>query len=389
MPLRIIWISCFIAVALTPDLGAAEVSPPPRDEVARLKLDPFYRKYLSARGFPIVSSENVSDYALQEASWLIERMLGKRPDLLKAITSSGVRLAIMAPNEFTTMIPEHRHLAPADYWDKRARGLGSTPEAPAVSVGEENLLDYPGDPYATESIFIHEFAHTIHQQGLASVDPTFQDRLEEVFGRAKLKGLWKGKYAGTNPSEYWAEAVQSWFNCNRENDNDHNHVNTREELKAYDPELASLVESAFGDGNWRYKKPRDRKAAAHLAGYDATRAPHFVWPTKLVAAHEAILKGKHLESLPPLPMAQVASGTARSPESAQAVKLRIDNRSTDSVKIFWIDFEGKRKEYGQTDPGRNFDQETFTGHLWLVTNPAGTPIALFAAGSKDGLAVVN
>ncbi|MEQ1841154.1 MAG: hypothetical protein ABL994_12155, partial [Verrucomicrobiales bacterium] len=127
MPYRNFWICCLAAVALTPDLGAAEVSPPPPREVARLKLDPFYRKYLSADGFPIVSSEKVSDYALHEVAWLIERMLGERPDLLRAITASGVRLAIMAPDEYTTMIPEHSHLSPPDYWDKRARGLGSTP----------------------------------------------------------------------------------------------------------------------------------------------------------------------------------------------------------------------------------------------------------------------
>jgi len=386
---RKLWICCLASVVLTPDLGAAEVSPPPPREVARLKLDPFYRKYLSASGFPIVSSEKVSDYALHEVAWLIERMLGERPDLLRAITASGVRLAIMAPDEYTTMIPEHSHLSPPDYWDKRARGLGSTPTAPAVSCGEENLLDYPGDPYAAENIFIHEFAHTIHQQGLATVDPTFQERLEEVFGRAKLKGLWKGKYAGTNPSEYWAEAVQSWFDCNRENDNDHNHVNTRDELKAYDPELAALVQSTFGDGTWRYQKPRDRQASEHLAGYDPAKAPRFAWPATLVAAHEAILKGTNLESLPNLPLAPVASGTARSPASSQTVKLRIDNRTGDSVRIFWIDFDGKRQEYGQTDPGRNFTQETFSGHLWLVTNPAGHPLSLFAAGKRDGLAVVK
>lgn len=386
---RFIWICAFSAASFAPELGAAEVTPPPPREIARLKLDPFYQKYLSANGFPIVSSEKVSDYAHHEVAWLIDRMLGERPDLLRAITASGVRLAIMAPDEYTTMIPEHRHLTPPDYWDKRARGLGSTPTAPAVSCGEENLLDYPGDPYASENIFIHEFAHTIHQQGLAAVDPAFQGRLEAVFGRAKLKGLWKGKYAGTNPSEYWAEAVQSWFDCNRENDNDHNHVNTREELKAYDPELAALVESTFGDGTWRYQKPRERRAPEHLAGYDPAKAPRFAWPAKLVTAHEAILKGTNLESLPVLPLAPVASGTARSPSSPRAVKLRIDNRTGDSIRIFWIDYEGRRKEYGQADPGRSFHQETFTGHLWIATDPGGRPLSLFAAGKRDGLAVVK
>ncbi|MCB1078631.1 MAG: hypothetical protein KDM64_12460, partial [Verrucomicrobiae bacterium] len=319
----------------------------------------------------------------------LEQMIGDRPDLFQAIRDNQVRLAIMAPTEFTTRIPEHRHLSPPEYWDKRARGVGASPDALAVSCGEENLLDYPGDPYAAENILIHEFAHTIHQRGLSVVDPSFQGRLEAAFARAKLKGLWKGKYAGTNPAEYWAEAVQSWFDCNRQNDFEHNHVNTREELRDYDPELAALVESVFGDGKWRYQKPKDRSEPAHLAGYDSGKAPSFSWPKELVAAYDAIQRGDRLEHLPELPLAPLESGEARSPKSGEQVKLRIDNQTKDTVRLFWIDFDGERKEYGQADPGRSFDQNTFAGHLWLATDPKGHPLALFAAGSKPGLAVVR
>lgn len=365
------------------------VSPPPAGEVTRLGLDSFYRKYASAGGFPIVASAKVSDFALIEAAWLVEQMLGERPDVLKAIVAAKVRLAIMAPTEYTTMIPEHRHLKPKEYWDKRARGLGSSAEAPAVSCGEENLLGYPGDPYATESIFIHEFAHTIHLQGLTAVDPGFQAKLESAFGRAKLKGLWKGKYAGTNPAEYWAEGVQSWFDTNRENDHDHNHVNTREELRAYDPDLAALVEEALGDEPWRYRKPADRPQAGHLTGYEAAKAPVFAWPEKMLADYRAIEQGKGLQSLPKLPLAPLQAGDAKSPASKTAVKLRIDNRTKDTVRIYCIDYEGRRKQYAQTDPGRSFDQETFAGHLWLVTDAAGKPLALFSAGNKACLAVVE
>ena len=38
-------------------------------------------------------------------------------------------------------------MTPKAYWDKRARGLGATPERPAVSCGEENLLNLQGDWY--------------------------------------------------------------------------------------------------------------------------------------------------------------------------------------------------------------------------------------------------
>ncbi|MCW8985787.1 MAG: peptidylprolyl isomerase, partial [Thermoanaerobaculales bacterium] len=168
---------------------------------------------------------------------------------------------------------------PAVYWDRRARGLGATPEAPAVSCAEENLLAFPGDPYEQENILIHEFAHAMHELGLNRVDPSFDGRLREAWQGAKEQGLWRGTYAITNPAEYWAEAVQSWFDDNRENDALHNRVNTRAELEEYDPALAALCAEVFGDGDWRYRKPQERgpEGQAHLAAFDPAAAPHFEW----------------------------------------------------------------------------------------------------------------
>ena len=143
---------------------------------------------------------------------------------------------------------------------------------------EENLLCYPGDPYNTENILIHEFAHAIHLNGIFDVDPTFDERLEKTYDAAMAKGLWKGKYASNNHYEYWAEGVQSWFNTNRPPDHDHNHVDNREELKAYDPPLAKLVKEIFGETDWRYKRPSQRASRAHLKGFDPLNTPTFKWP---------------------------------------------------------------------------------------------------------------
>ena len=73
----------------------------------------------------------------------MRQMLDGRHDMLDAMADQKVRLVVMAWNEFTTDVPEHADLEPAVYWDRRARGLGATPEAP-VSCAEENLLAYPG-----------------------------------------------------------------------------------------------------------------------------------------------------------------------------------------------------------------------------------------------------
>ena len=199
----------------------------------------------------------------------------------------------MSPTEMTTDVPEHADLSPSAYWDKRARGLGATDIRPAVSCGEENLLQYPGDPYAAENILIHEFAHAIHEMGMRSVDPTFDDRLGETFNRAMEEGLWEGVYASTNRMEYWAEGVQSWFDTNRENDAQHNHVNTREEIRDYDPGLAVLLEEVFGDLDWRYVPPRQRLGVDHLDGWDPSSSPVFAWPPEVSAAFEAHERSRH------------------------------------------------------------------------------------------------
>ena len=222
----------------------------------------FYAQSASAHGYPIVASAAVNPYARKEAAWLIDRMLAHRPDVREAMMRSGSRLCILASNEFTTNQPEFAclatladspipPLAPKDYWDRRARGLGGSETDPFCSVGEENLLGYPGDPYAAESILVHEFAHNIHLRGMLNVDPTFDARLKGAYEAAMKAGLWKGKYAGVNHHEYFAEGAQSWFDDNRVNDHDHNHVHLRSQLKEYDPGLAALCAEVFGDGTWR------------------------------------------------------------------------------------------------------------------------------------------
>ena len=244
-----------------------------------LDLDTFYQKHIDVGGLPVVGSERVSDAAMLEAAWIIEKMIGHRPELLRAMAKNRTRMAVMAFDEYTTDIPEHRHLSPRVYWDRRARGLGATPRAPAVSCAEENLLGYPGDPYATENICIHEFAHAIHEMGMATLDATFDDRLKAAFQRAKSNGLWANTYAISNHKEYWAEAVQSWFDNNRDKDSLHNHVNTRRELMEYDPPLAELCREVFGDGKWKYQKPLQRplQDRSHLSKVDFEKLPRFKW----------------------------------------------------------------------------------------------------------------
>lgn len=225
-------------------LAAQEVGPPP----AELKLPAFYQKHLDYRGLPILSSAKVPDAALQAARDTVARMTSKRPEIVSELARRGVRVAIMAESELTTDVPEHATLAPKEKWDKRARGLGATASRPAVSGAEENLLKDPKDRYKGEDIFLHEFAHTIHVMAMERLEPGFDAELQRLHAAAKAKGLWAKTYAAENAGEYFAEGAQSWFDANRQADPPdgvHNAVNTRAELKAYDPDLAAFLEKVF------------------------------------------------------------------------------------------------------------------------------------------------
>lgn len=268
------------------------------DPAAKDGVPACYTQRTSAGGFPIVATAKVNPYALKEVAHLLGLMLAHRPDVHQAMTDSGARMIILAHDEYTTDLPEfarladkpvkgYENLTAKTYWDVRARGLGGSRTDPFCSCAEENVLAFRGDPYEKECIVIHEFAHSIHLRGMVNVDPTFDTRLKAAYDAAMKAGLWRGKYASVNHHEYWAEGVQSWFDDNRVNDHDHNHVHLRTQLIEYDPGLAALCREVFGETELHYTKPTTR-LTGHMAGYDPSKAPAFAWPELLQAARQLI-----------------------------------------------------------------------------------------------------
>jgi hypothetical protein len=138
-------------------------------------------------------------------------------------------------------MPEYRNSPNPVYQNERVRGTGGLT---VTSFGEENLLNLAGDRYDDESIGVHEFCHTI-DAALSRIDPAWRERLAQVYRSAVNQGLWHNAYAGSNPGEYWAEICQSYFDCNRVNNWNHNSIGVREQLKEYDPEGFDLVRSTF------------------------------------------------------------------------------------------------------------------------------------------------
>ncbi len=213
----------------------------------------FYQKYIETEGLYVTSSGKVSDEALLKACDIISLMLAKRPDVKAHMVKKGCHVMIIGKDEETCDLPEFAHICNCEdsikYWNWRARGFGGAPEDEfSSSCGEENLLALPQDKYVGENILIHEFAHLIHTVGIVGVEPDFNERLEALRQNAIRKGLWEKTYAVSNKEEYFAECVQSFFNCNRyaEPANGvHNWVNRRTKLKTYDPNMYRLLQEYF------------------------------------------------------------------------------------------------------------------------------------------------
>ncbi|HYG23533.1 MAG TPA: hypothetical protein VEH04_12175 [Verrucomicrobiae bacterium] len=240
------------------DTGAnhIRVVPPPESffEIVRDRdrdaARQFYGKHVNVSGIPVVASSVVADAALQRTHWLVTHLLAGRPDIAAAMVSNGMYLIIIGKDQVYTDMPEYRNNANPEYLNERVRGTGGKP----TSFGEENLLCLPLDRYDDESIGLHEFCHTI-DGALRAMDPAWNQRKNAAFREARDKGLWQNVYAGSSAGEYWAEICQAYFDCNRVNNWNHNHIGTREQLKEYDPAGYELVRSTFnlsGSNDWRY-----------------------------------------------------------------------------------------------------------------------------------------
>ena len=187
---------------------------------------------------------------------MVRFALADRQDVRDSLYARYGRAGIIAERERTTDIPEHSYLP--DWWNRRARGLGATLDKPISTGGEENILCRPSDRYygggKGEDIFLHEFAHAIHNLGVTGADRNFDREIRRLFNERKRDGRWRNTYYMSTDREFFAEGVTSYFNVNTETWNGkpngiHNHVNTRAELLQYDPQLFALVESVFPCAN--------------------------------------------------------------------------------------------------------------------------------------------
>ncbi len=360
-----------------------EPVPPPKEVRDFFDLDPFYQQWINVEGFPVLASEKVSPYALKEAAWQIYHISRHRPELLQIMTQRRIRFSIIAYNEVPSDIPEiGARPAPHFFVNVRNRA-GNYTLARTVLDNEVSLLSRP-----ISSGLIHEMTHAFHEV-LNTIDTEFNNRLKATYDAALEKGLWRDYYAATHWGECFAEGAMSWFNATQ-----FNAVNTREELKMYDPGLAILLTEVFGDSDWRYTLPETRTHLPHLQGFNPQLAPQQTeFPPGLLEAYNELLDPAIVETsewvnLPPyhpslIPMLNEST-------TGDSSYILFVNLSGAAVLVYWVRPDGTEiyTYRSSADPNQMFEFNIGVGRLLLVKDLDGRNLAVFQAVEKVGRARV-
>ncbi len=61
-------------------------------------------------------------------------------------------------------------------------------------------------------------------------------------------------------------------------------------------------------------------------------------------------------------------GALVSPASSQEATIAFVNQTGEALRIYWLDFAGARKAYGELAAGATASQPTFVGHVWLLAD---------------------
>lgn len=250
----------------------------------KFKIDPYYTKFTWAREFTVIGRQ-ASDEALLKANDTIRKMFAYRHDILKALIADGAKLVVLGRGEKIPDLPEYKSLNEMKGFDPLARALEYTPATRLLVVGEENVIANPKDPKVGDNQVIRVFAKALyHVTGLRPADPNwdsrsrsiwqqyelrvkrldvrFDEKLKEHHEKALSAGKWTGTAAVRDRAEYWTKGVLAYFDALGQDaaPNDAAHpLDTREALKAYDPDLYALVNETMaydGHVDWRFTPHR-------------------------------------------------------------------------------------------------------------------------------------
>jgi hypothetical protein len=316
------------------------------------RIDPpeqgFFGKRLMVRGVAVMAHADVSDAALEEAAQRISRQLRRAPEIAANLRLLGVQMHVIGKDQQVTDLPEYRYLRGVPFegertMDERGRGYGGL----HASCAEENLLLLSSDRFADHrDICTHEFAHTVMTFGLSR---DMRDKIEAQRQKSVAAGKWKTMYAGANAQEFFAE-LSMWYFGSRGDFGETKPTPTRGArwLRSYDPEAYELLDSIYSGR----------------------------------------LKPGEIEVTDLAPLPPKTEGQIRSRNDQPATQVLVINKTSKPIQMYWLDFEGKRRNYGTVVPGGVSSQGTYVTHAWLIES-GGECLGIFVADRTIGRIVVG
>ncbi|MCW4459979.1 hypothetical protein [Microbacterium sp. MPKO10] len=221
------------------------------------KLDYYTQSVTTDTGIVVKANPRVDADTLTLAAEQVDVELAKTDTgIASQMADFGCSLAVYASRENAYLIPEHRGGYDPEMYDVEGYG-GSTYNNCVSSISERNVLrtrdnadPFLNTSYPNENILIHEFGHAVRLVGIETMeDTTLSDEFYAAYEHAYLTGLWPNTYAISNSDEFFATLSAIWFDVMAEkpdwSDGVRSPINTRAELKEYDPTSYAFFEKIY------------------------------------------------------------------------------------------------------------------------------------------------
>ncbi len=223
------------------------------------KLDYYTQSVTTDAGIEVKAGERVAADTLTKAAAQVEAQLSRTATgIAGTMAANGCSLAVYGSRENAYLVPEHRGGYNPTMYDVEGYG-GNMWNNCVSSISERNVLRTRGDAntflntaYPNENILVHEFGHAVLSVGIEEqADQTLSDAFFAAYENAYTTGRWPNTYAMSNRDEFFATLSAIWFDNMAEkpdwNDGVRSPINTRAELKEYDPVSFAFFASIYPD----------------------------------------------------------------------------------------------------------------------------------------------
>ncbi|MFE6968198.1 RICIN domain-containing protein [Isoptericola sp. NPDC057653] len=221
------------------------------------RLDYYTQSVTTGAGITVKADPRVDPATLDLAAAQVDVQLGKTDNgIADRMADFGCSLAVYAARENAYLVPEHRGGYDPEMYDVEGYG-GSEWNGCVSSISERNVLRTRDDEnaflntgYRNENILVHEFGHAVRLVGIETLaDESLSDELYAAYENSWATGRWPNTYAIGNIDEYFATLSAIWFDVMAEKpdwtDGVRSPINTRAELKEYDPQAYALFAKVY------------------------------------------------------------------------------------------------------------------------------------------------